>query len=888
MPDSTAAKIEGYVETLSAQRVTGWGWEIGSDRALVLQILLGDRVVGETVADRFRKDLQDGKKGNGKHAFEYIFPAPVAEFNRVGHVRVRVRGTDRVLTPLDALLKRLAGLTKQADATPKPPAPPPSGPAVSARDPATPVPIPAIAPETLIPPPPKPLPRAANPATPSASAAGANQAGARPPNAASLPAAPTTAAAMAKPPHVAVPSKPVQAGPAGSAAVAPPAPGSTGAPDVPRPIANPATLIVTGPSTEQEAERAEWLASLSRSTSDRGDAILVVLAGRPPLPKPGLTLRHLPIGNLGLLVEGALATAQAQPCGTVIVSPPSLPALIAGALISRRHDAKLIVDFGDTDPSTWPPAGLDEQRLAQAIGGGAEAAACAPALAAEADALLVANPTQRRAAGGMLVRQGRDETLFDPHGYARAQMRAAFGYGDDDRIVMLHGALTLQDGVLEIAEALQQIDDPRLTLCLVGAIADPKIEQRLAACPKARIAVHPPQPARRIASMVAMADCVAVLQSATQPQVQYCVPPRLIDALAMNVPVIATPAPPLMDIAAAGAVTLVTDSAQLHAVLRQVAAKPSPAGAGARAVYLADFSARVNAARLELAVDTAIKRTPDERPALTALFRALETQLSIKLPFMVPSRFSPARPDRGSRAPLPRPERPRQLVFLANDNESDLFGRRADQIAAALLGSGKVARILHLDAKLEVAELERQAAAGPEGEAHRGSLIYANTVRRVLGLADTPNFLRRTFLHRGGRSTERMMGRELPPASDYLNFVRRIVRENDFGPAPLLWVCAGAPGYEGIRQAIEPSLVIADFSDVSPTAGTAESDRSAAALLADADLVLASGPAVRDRLAADRPDCLIVADAPGTDATAGAAWWDDAINKLWPLVEHTA
>jgi glycosyltransferase involved in cell wall biosynthesis len=852
MPDATAAKIEGYVETLSAERVTGWGWEIGSDRALVLQILLGDRVVGETVADRFRKDLLDGKKGGGKHAFEYIFPAPVTEFSRPGHVRVRVRGTDRVLAPLESLLKRLAALPQPPPSPARPLTSSPLPPALAAA--APPASIPAIAPEPPAPPRPGPPPRAAKPVP--------------------APAAAAPVKAAAPPPDQPVASQPAVAGAAVAAVVPLQA------------AARPATLIVTGPSTELDSERAEWLAALWRANPDRGDAILVILAARPPPPQQGRTLRYVPTGNLGLLVEGAIAAARAHPCATVIVSPPSFPALIAGALISRIHDAKLIIDFGDADPGVWPPPPLDQPQLAQAIGGAADGAACVSALAAEADGLLVANPAQRRATGGVLVRQGRDETLFDPHGYARAQLRAAFGYAEDDRIVMLHGALTLQDGVLEIAEALQQIDDPRLTLCLVGTIADKTIEQRLAACPKARIAVHPPQPARRIASMVAMADCVAVLQSATQPQVQYRVPARLIDALAMNVPVIATPAPPLLDLAAAGAVTLVTDAAQLHAALRQLAAGPANSGAGPRALYLADFSARVNAARLDFALETAGKRAPQDRPGLTALFLGLQAQLGIKLPFMVAPSAAPATPARRCRGPLPRAERPRELVFLASDNESDLFGRRPDLIAAALIGSGKVARILHFDARLEVAELDRQAA-GQAGAAHRGSLIYANTVRRVLGLADTPQFLRRTFLHRGGRKTERMMGRELPPASDYLDFVRRSLSESGFGQAPLLWVCAGAPDYEGIRQAIDPALVIADFSDANPPAATAEADGSQASLLAEADLVFASGPAIQHRLASARPDSRVLADAPTTDP-APSAWWEAQIKTIWPLIEHTA
>jgi hypothetical protein len=382
-----------------------------------------------------------------------------------------------------------------------------------------------------------------------------------------------------------------------------------------------------------------------------------------------------------------------------------------------------------------------------------------------------------------------------------------------------------------------------------------------------------------VPALIAMADCVAVLQSASQKLTQWRIPARLIDALAMNVPVIATPAPPLQDLAAAGAVQLVADATQLDAALRAVAESPDPADRPPRthAVYLAEFSTQVNAVRLDLALHAAAAAAAGEKPNTLALFRALQTHLPAKLPFMVPEP-QPAPPPAG-RAPLPRAAHPRDLVFLASDNASDLFGRRPDRIATHLLAAGKVARILHFDARISAAELEL-LAAGSGPEAHRGSLIYANTVRRVLGLADTPSFLRRTFLHRSGRKTERMMGRELPAAADYLDFIRRILSETAIGPSPLLWVSGHVADAAAIRQAIDPALTIADL----PTPAGPPDE----APPIEADLVLAADEATQAHWAPAHPDVRLLPNPPDELADAAAApWWNEQIARIWQWIERT-
>ena len=66
---------EGYFDGGDCTGTTGWAWDPGHpDAPIVLDIWTGDTRLGTVRADWFRWDLRAAGKGNGQHAFRFLFP----------------------------------------------------------------------------------------------------------------------------------------------------------------------------------------------------------------------------------------------------------------------------------------------------------------------------------------------------------------------------------------------------------------------------------------------------------------------------------------------------------------------------------------------------------------------------------------------------------------------------------------------------------------------------------------------------------------------------------------------------------------------------------------------------------------------------------------------
>ncbi len=79
-PNSTHSTLCGNLDTVSAVEVCGWL----ADRAhfnqvLRVEILVDGVIVGNTVANVYRQDLEDAGIGNGLHAFVFKFPEPLKQ-----------------------------------------------------------------------------------------------------------------------------------------------------------------------------------------------------------------------------------------------------------------------------------------------------------------------------------------------------------------------------------------------------------------------------------------------------------------------------------------------------------------------------------------------------------------------------------------------------------------------------------------------------------------------------------------------------------------------------------------------------------------------------------------------------------------------------------------
>jgi len=71
--------LHGHVDTVGPRAIEGWAQNSAAPEAPVcLDILVGGRLVGQTLANRFRKDLTAAGLGSGRHAFKFDLPAGLA------------------------------------------------------------------------------------------------------------------------------------------------------------------------------------------------------------------------------------------------------------------------------------------------------------------------------------------------------------------------------------------------------------------------------------------------------------------------------------------------------------------------------------------------------------------------------------------------------------------------------------------------------------------------------------------------------------------------------------------------------------------------------------------------------------------------------------------
>ncbi|MDB5383091.1 MAG: glycosyl transferase group 1 family protein, partial [Rhodospirillales bacterium] len=430
-----------------------------------------------------------------------------------------------------------------------------------------------------------------------------------------------------------------RAGAAPVTATEPAAPRITANPAASAPASQPDArriTVVAWDMAHNPVARAHMLAELAApgEAAELVGPIFESQGGRiwPPIADSAIPMRSFVAGDLRSLVAGAVTLADATECDLVHVGKPRLPSLLIGALIRQRTGCPMLLDIDDHEL-----AFLDNQTQASFEALDATATSdplafahprspiwtrfCAT-LVGEADGITVSSAALQRAYGGSILRHARDEATFDPALHDRAGVRQEFGYGPWDRVVLFLGTPRQHKGLVQLVEAMERLADPRLALCVIGTIRDMALLGRLRGS-SARVALHGDQPWQRLPALAGMADAVAILQDPAAAISAFQTPAKLSDALAMGVPVIATPVPPLAEFLAPGALSLVATPDALDDALREVAAGLTDGAAG-RALFRKELSFAANRPRLAAAQAACLGLRREATPRFAQLFQLLE------------------------------------------------------------------------------------------------------------------------------------------------------------------------------------------------------------------------------------------------------------------------
>jgi hypothetical protein len=98
--------LRGYVDWIGGDRITGWAQNIDHPEAPVcLDIYLDGALIGQTLANRYRADLEQAGLGSGRHSFEFVPPVGLTPSR--GTVEVR-RALDQEILALSHADRRAA------------------------------------------------------------------------------------------------------------------------------------------------------------------------------------------------------------------------------------------------------------------------------------------------------------------------------------------------------------------------------------------------------------------------------------------------------------------------------------------------------------------------------------------------------------------------------------------------------------------------------------------------------------------------------------------------------------------------------------------------------------------------------------------------------------
>jgi autotransporter-associated beta strand protein len=101
---TSAGALRGYVDRVSARCIEGWAQNSEHAEAPVcLDILVGGRLIGRVLANRYREDLEQAGLGSGRHAFEFTPPNGIAFAPDAVEVR---RSLDEAVLPLSLQTRR--------------------------------------------------------------------------------------------------------------------------------------------------------------------------------------------------------------------------------------------------------------------------------------------------------------------------------------------------------------------------------------------------------------------------------------------------------------------------------------------------------------------------------------------------------------------------------------------------------------------------------------------------------------------------------------------------------------------------------------------------------------------------------------------------------------
>ncbi|WP_341899959.1 glycosyltransferase [Synechococcus sp. UW140] len=213
----------------------------------------------------------------------------------------------------------------------------------------------------------------------------------------------------------------------------------------------------------------------------------------------------------------------------------------------------------------------------------------------------------------LYMRNLKDEVIYEPSQYDRAELRATLGFDPEDRVILFGGLIRKHKGIYELVELIKRLEDPRYKLLFVGSRITPD-QTKLVEEYGTRIRVLPPQNREAMARINHAVDIVILWLNPEVLASHYQMPYKATDAFAMGPSVIANEISDLGLLASQGYLRIAPfgDWKRMKEVICEIYEQPDETNQirdAARRLYLRQFSYAAARSNFELAVHRAFSHS---------------------------------------------------------------------------------------------------------------------------------------------------------------------------------------------------------------------------------------------------------------------------------------
>ena len=444
------------------------------------------------------------------------------------------------------------------------------------------------------------------------------------------------------------------------------------------------------------------------------------------------------------------------------------------------------------------------------------------------DDLTVANEVLESRYGGTVLPHLRDEHAFAPRLYPRERAREILGFHSDDRVIVFAGTPRLHKGVARIAEALKTLRGEQYKFLLVGSPPDDVLQGLFSALDRDQVRAIPDVQFFDLPVYLRAADLACLLQDPDHVTSLYQSPAKLTDALAMELPVLATPVPPLERVIGEGLVEAVRDESlgpQIAAIFRDLDRYREKARRN-REWFIREYSYSAKRAFLRETVERHLDRPkpqPEEFRKLLEFHRKefgggerdVSSPIRVLRPVAPEDENAPGKGADGCQVRRRQVDTQVDVVVFWKQNDSGMYGRRHDMLVKYMSKLPRVRRVLQVDAPIALGRLARMALGDriANVKSHHRQLAL-RTVRRAMGWESTEAVRSDVYLFVTKRRVPGWLRRWIPSEGEYLDYLSRAMGRHGIGSLPTVyWVCPRNFHFPVIRERFKPDLVVADVID---------------------------------------------------------------------------